>query len=52
MNIFLNLRKQNALIVVYAACNIRELLKISISRLATETKAEFTNVNEHFVEKA
>jgi hypothetical protein len=28
------------------------LLKISISRLATETKAEFTNVNEHFVEEA
>ncbi|MDR0969779.1 MAG: hypothetical protein LBM67_04510 [Lentimicrobiaceae bacterium] len=30
----------------------RELLEISISRLATETKAEFTNVNEHFVEEA
>jgi hypothetical protein len=29
-----------------------ELLKISISRIATETKAEFTNVNEHFVEEA
>jgi hypothetical protein len=31
--------------------NKGELLKISISRLVTETKAEFTNVNEHFVEE-
>ena len=31
---------------------IKELLKTHNSRLATEAKAEFTNVNEHFVEGA
>jgi len=30
---------------------IRELLKIQKSRPATETKAEFTEVNEHFVDE-
>jgi len=30
----------------------RRLLIISKSRLATEVKAHFTNVNEHFVEEA
>jgi len=28
------------------------LLKIQKSRLATEAKAEFTDVNEHFAEEA
>jgi hypothetical protein len=30
----------------------RELLKTPKSRLATEAKAEFTKVNEHFTDKA
>ena len=29
-----------------------EFLKIQKSRLATEAKAEFTDVNEHFAEEA
>ena len=40
---------------IIAACNaskIREPLKTPKSRLATEVKAEFTKVNEHFAERA
>ena len=36
----------------YKPFSLREPLKTQKSRLATEAEAEFTDVNEHFAERA